>query len=223
MRKLAPGPDTELPEHLSQVVLHRTGADEQLLGDLPVSRAFGGQVSHAGFLRGEVELSLRAPRPGSLAGSTKFVARLCSEAVGAHGVIHTFSGAQLAASVPSPFGASQPLAVDQVCARQIDSGDAVLKLADCFDVCFLRALAVTDESQAAGAYPTRPGCARSTGTVAQGGERADRRLAVAAADGGVNKHRQRVVGREHRIVFDHRQGGVDRRLALTSTESRARD
>jgi hypothetical protein len=50
--ELAARPDAELPEDLAQVVLHRAGADEKLLGDLAVGRAFGGQVSDPGFLWG---------------------------------------------------------------------------------------------------------------------------------------------------------------------------
>src|SRR5690606_2702429 len=51
--ELAPGGDAELREHLVQVVLRRTRADEQLGTDLGVGVTGGGQLGDLRLLRGE--------------------------------------------------------------------------------------------------------------------------------------------------------------------------
>src|SRR5262245_21833515 len=114
VRELGPRSGAELPEYLAQVVFHRAGADEQLLGDLTVGRTARGQVRDAGFLGSEVEFGLRSSRSGPLAGSAQFIARLFGEADCAHGVEHVLGDAKLAARVAPSSGASQPLAVQQV-------------------------------------------------------------------------------------------------------------
>src|SRR5262249_46581891 len=157
VRELGPRSDAELPEYLDQVVVHRAGTDEQLLGDLAVGRAVGGKLRHAGFLGSEVELGLRGSRSGSLAGSAQFTARLFGEADGARGVEHVLGDAKLASRVAPSFGAAQPLAVEQVRAGQVDGRAAAPELADRFNVGCLGVAALIEQRLAARADPERPG------------------------------------------------------------------
>jgi hypothetical protein len=148
---------------------------------------------------------------------------LLGEPSRAHGVEHVFGSAKLAARVAPPFGASQPLAVEQVPAGQIDGRVAAPKLADRFNVGCISAIALLEQRLATGEYPKRPGRSRGPGAVRQGGKCTARYLRVVAADGGFDQHWQRHLSGEYRIAADDRQGGVDRLLAAAGEQLRHRE
>src|SRR5713101_1814352 len=67
--ELAAGADAELGEDLAQVVLDRTGADEQPGADLRVRQAVPGQPGHLGLLGGQRFAGLAGRRAGGLGGA----------------------------------------------------------------------------------------------------------------------------------------------------------
>src|SRR5258708_16856544 len=198
MRELDPGSYAEFPEYLAEVVVHRAGADEQLLGDVAVGRAVGGQVRDAGLLGSEVEFGLRGPRPGFFAGGAQFTSRLFGEAGRAHGVEHVLGGAELASRVAPSFGAPQPLAVQQVRAGEIEGSFAAPELADRLQVRCLGVAALGEQCLAAGPEPERPVRSRGPGPVCEDGVRAARYFVVAAAGGGFDQLGQYRLGVEGR-------------------------
>jgi hypothetical protein len=50
VRKLGSGSDAELPEDFAEVIVDGAGTQEELLRDLAVGRAAGGEVGNAGLL-----------------------------------------------------------------------------------------------------------------------------------------------------------------------------
>ena len=164
-----------------------------------------GEVSNAGFLRGEVPFGVRSSLSGSFAGGAQFALGLLCVSARAHGVEHVVGGAELDAGVAASSAAAQPLAVEQVRAGEVDGRTAALKLADRLQVRGLGLAGVIKQRLAAGADPERPRRRRCAGPVGQGGERGAGHLPLVAADGGLDQLRQHPLSSEWMIVPDHRQ------------------
>src|SRR5271157_5637298 len=106
----------------------------EVYGDLVVRRTARREARDPGLLRGEVEDGRRRTGPRALASRAQLCRRLLGEPVRAHRGEHVLRGAQLLACVPPPLGPPQPLAVEQMRAREVHCDPALGQLAEEFQV-----------------------------------------------------------------------------------------
>src|SRR3954452_14060715 len=115
--------DLQLGEDLAQVVLHGPGADEQLGADLGVGEAVSCQTGDLAFLRSErlarIHGALACDRPG---GQELTVSAL-GERLGSGTAEHLVRGPEILPGVDASVLSTQPLAIHQVCAGDVN-GDA---------------------------------------------------------------------------------------------------
>jgi hypothetical protein len=102
------------------------GGRPQPGADLGVGQAVAGQPGYLGLLGGQLIGGLDGALAGGLAGSRQLAAGPLAERLDAHRRQHVAGGAQLLARVGAAALAAQPLAVEQVSARELatDAGTA---------------------------------------------------------------------------------------------------
>src|SRR5919201_4075468 len=109
--QLVAGGDVELGEHLVQVVLDRSRADEELGADVGIGKAVAGEPGDLCLLRGEcIARVLRALACG-FAGGLELATGALGEALCAHAAEQLMGGSELLARVDAPVLATQPFAV----------------------------------------------------------------------------------------------------------------
>src|SRR5690349_1860447 len=192
--ELRPRRHVELAEHLAEVIVDGARADEQLRGDFAVRRSGRGEVRYPRFLRREVDGGLRGAGAGALAGRAQFGGGLLGEPVRAHRGKHVMRGTQLVPRVPPPLGPAEPLAVEQVSAREIDGHPAPPELADGFQVAALRVRTLGQQRLAAGRQPERPGRAGGERPFGQGLMGGGRGFVIAGPEGGLDQLLQGSLG-----------------------------
>src|SRR4051812_10496311 len=112
--------DVELQEDLAQVVLHGTGADEQLSADLGVGETFLGEPSDLRLLRREDAARLFGALSRGLSRGEKLATGTLREALGADLAEHLVGRSELLPSVHAPVLAAQPFAVQEAGAGEVD-------------------------------------------------------------------------------------------------------
>ena len=143
MRELAARADAQLGEDLAEVVLGGARADEQVGSDLGIRQPVPGQPRDLGLLSSQLDSGFDGALAGGLPGGLQFAARSLGERGDAHRGEHVLRGAQFVPRVPPSFGPAQPLAVEQVSAREVDGHPAPPELADGFQVVALRVRALS--------------------------------------------------------------------------------
>jgi hypothetical protein len=96
-------------------------ADEQPLADLGVRVAVAGESRDLGFLGGEFVPGLDAASPGVLGGGQQLAFGAYGERLDPHRVEHLECGAQFLSRVDAPSLSAQPLAVEEMGARELNA------------------------------------------------------------------------------------------------------
>src|SRR5690242_18195101 len=156
--------DTELREHLVQVVLDGARADEQQGGYLRVRASLGREPGDLRLLRGELVDRLDGTLAHRLAGGRKLALSALGERSRAHSAEHLVGRAQLLARVDAAVFATQPLAVQKAAAREFERRAAAREALDRFAV---ERLVVAQQPPAARFDPERPFGAARPRTFAQ--------------------------------------------------------
>src|SRR5215207_5991797 len=97
--ELSPGREPELGEHLAEVVLDGSRADEELAADLRVGSPICGQPGYLCFLRAQVLPACDVAFAGRLAGGEQLATRPLGEGLGSHAVEQVVGGSQLLSGV----------------------------------------------------------------------------------------------------------------------------
>src|ERR1051326_6341 len=113
-RELSPGAHAELGEHLVQVVLDGSGADEELACYLRVRVLLGSQPDDLPLLGGEHVPALGRSFAYRLPGRQQLAAGALGERLGSDAAERLVGEAQVPAPVVAPVPATQPLAVKEV-------------------------------------------------------------------------------------------------------------
>src|SRR5262249_55099446 len=137
--------DLELLEHLAQVVLHRSRADEELRADVGVGETIPGELGDLRLLGREHATRLVGTGPGSLPRCLELPPGALGERLGPGMAEHLVCGSKFVAGVDAPVLAAQPLAVDQVCAREMDGDPRAPESFYCLAVQELGSLAVAQQ------------------------------------------------------------------------------
>src|SRR3954454_15936020 len=111
--------DPELGEHLPEVPFDGARAEEQLGADLGVSSALSCQPCDVRLLRRQLVARLVAALAHRLAGGQQLTACAFGEPVGAHRREHLVRRAQLRTRIAPAVLTAQPLAVEQMAAREL--------------------------------------------------------------------------------------------------------
>src|SRR3954447_17252669 len=122
--QLLAGADLELGEHLAQVVLDGAGADEQLGADLRVRLPVARHAGDLGLLGREDVAGLRCAPGRGLAGGQQLAAGALGERLGPDSVEVVVRGSKLLARVDAPVLATQPFAVGELRAGEVDHATA---------------------------------------------------------------------------------------------------
>src|SRR3954471_8273077 len=153
--------DVELQEDLAQVVLHGTGADEQLSADLGVGETFLGEPSDLRLLRREDAARLFGALSRRLSRGEKLATGTLREALGADLAEHLVGRSELLPSVHSPVLAPQPFAVQEPGAAEVDDATSARQPVDGLPVERLGGSSVAEQRARAGLDAERPiGAAR---------------------------------------------------------------
>src|SRR6185437_12177857 len=112
--------DPELREHLVQVVLDGSRADEQLRADLGVGVPVAGQARDLRLLCRELVTRLDGALAYRLAGRRQLTPGALGEPLRAHAAEHLVGGPQPLAGVRAPVLPAQPLAVQEQAARELE-------------------------------------------------------------------------------------------------------
>src|ERR1700757_2528053 len=120
----------EFPVHLTQVVLHGGGTEEQLGCDVAVGRPGGGELGNLMFLGGQQALGVVGAPARVFAGGSKFRAGPLGEATRSHVLEGFQGGTELLAGVEPTTLAAEPFAVDQSGACQGVSELSSFELSD---------------------------------------------------------------------------------------------
>src|SRR5216683_6600142 len=118
--ELVAGADVELGEDLVQVVFDGARAHEQLGSDLGVGQALAGQPGDLSFAGSELGGDVGGAVADPLAGGPQLARGSFGEPIGSHPSEHLVRGAQLLAGVDAATLATQPLAVEQIGAGELD-------------------------------------------------------------------------------------------------------
>ena len=113
--------DVELLEDLAQVVLHRAGADEQLCADLRVGETILGEPSDVCLLWCEDAARVVGARPCGLTRRRELVTGALGKSVGPDAAEHFVGCSELLARVDAPVLATQPFAVQEPGAGEVDN------------------------------------------------------------------------------------------------------
>src|SRR5918995_3448742 len=116
--------DVELQEDLAQVVLHRPGADEQLRADLGVGETISGQPSDVSLLGCEHAARVVAALPRGLTRGQELVTGALGKPLGADAAEHFVGGSELLTRVDAAVLATQPFAVLEPGAGEMDHATA---------------------------------------------------------------------------------------------------
>jgi pimeloyl-ACP methyl ester carboxylesterase len=111
--KLAAGSDLQLLEHLRQVVLDGSGADEQAGADLGIGEPLNGQPGDARLLRRELPGYFRCTLAHCLSGGQQLPAGAFGETRHPHCAQQFVRGPELLAGICTAVLAAQPFAVQQ--------------------------------------------------------------------------------------------------------------
>ena len=152
MRELMPS----LLNTLLQVPLDRAGADEELRGDLGVRPAVGRQPRDLRLLGRQLVAGLDAALADRLAGGHQLAPRALGESLHAHGRVALVRGAQLLARLAPPALPAQPLAVQEVRARERDPDAGAAEPLDRLAVEALGLFALAHERPRARLHAERP-------------------------------------------------------------------
>src|SRR5262245_53782546 len=116
--------NTQLPEHLVQVVLRGARADEELGTDLWVGAPLGREPGDHGFLGGEHVGGVDGAFAYGLAGGQQLGAGPLGERMGPDTAQHVVREAQLLSRVHAPVLAAQPFAIQEMCAGELNDDPA---------------------------------------------------------------------------------------------------
>src|SRR6187200_588452 len=133
-RKLRARLDVELAERLAQVVLDRARADEELRGDLSICVSLRRKARDLQFLRGELVDRVGGPSAGPLTCRLQLDSRALGEGLHSEVREEVVSDAQLVTRVEAAALPSQPLAVEQMRAREVQTKACRLQTIDCVAV-----------------------------------------------------------------------------------------
>ena len=120
--QLSAGGHPELPEHLSQVVLHCARTEKQLGGDLPVRLTSAHQRGDLCLLGRELLREAGFPLAGAFASGPQLDGRPPGKGGEPHAVEHVVRRTQLLACFAPATLAAQPLAIEEVSTRNLGSG-----------------------------------------------------------------------------------------------------
>src|SRR5262249_17597283 len=148
--------DAELGENLTEVILDRPRAEEQLRGDLLVRLAPRYQTADLELLRRQLGERAHVAAPGRLAGGAKLAVRALLPRPGAEPLEDVGRGAQVLPRLRPPPVAAQELAIQQLGASAVELGVRLGVLLKRRGEQALRLRAVGDEPAAAGEVPLRP-------------------------------------------------------------------
>src|SRR4051794_946389 len=137
--------DVELQEDLAQVVLHRTGADEQLRADLRVRETISGEPSDLRLLGCEDVEGVHSPSERSLPGSQELATGALGERPGPEATEQLVCGAQLITRIHPATLSPEPFAVEQMRAGELDADPGALEPLDRLAVQSVRDLALAHQ------------------------------------------------------------------------------
>ena len=120
--ELRAGGDSELPEHLAQVVLDGAGAHEQLGSDLPIPFPAAHQGSYLGFPWSELLRVTDDLFTDAITCGAQLHAGSLGEGVETRGLEHVQGCVQVGACVAPSALAAKPLSVEEVGASQVRDG-----------------------------------------------------------------------------------------------------
>ena len=137
--------DAELAEHLVQVVLDGSRADEQLSGDVSVVVSRRHEAGDLGLLRREVAERVRCPFAGMFPGRLEFHPSALGESLHSELGKELVRGPEFGARLdPSTF-ASEPFAVEQMRAREVDTQSGRSEMRDRFAIEVFGGLSVGEQ------------------------------------------------------------------------------
>src|SRR5437763_3303429 len=128
--ELLAGADVELGEHLAQVVLDSARADEQLGADLRVRLSLRGEPRDLRLLGGEDVTRLIDPLASGFSGGRELATGALGKPLGPDAVEHFMGGSELVTRVDAPVLATQPFAVEEPGAGEVDHATAALEPLD---------------------------------------------------------------------------------------------
>src|ERR687898_3229940 len=137
--------DPELVEHLAQMPFDRAGADEEAGPDLRVGQSVTGEAGDLLLLRRELVARLGGALANLLARGEQLMARSIREPLRAHGREHVVRAAQLVAGVDPPVLAAQPLAIQEVRARELRTQRGAAQPIDRLEIEALGKLALAEQ------------------------------------------------------------------------------
>src|SRR6478609_7156464 len=117
--ELAAGRDAELGEDLAQVPFHGARAQVELEPDLGVRQSFPCEPGDLRLLLGEIVWPFGGLRPDLLPGSRQLAPRAPGKRIHPHAVEHLERLEQFVTGVRAAVCPAQPLAVNQMGARQL--------------------------------------------------------------------------------------------------------
>src|SRR5262245_60427742 len=138
--------DVELGEHLVQVVLDRSGADEQLGADLGVRETVAGEPRDLCLLGCEVVARLRTALVRGFAGCFEFATSALGEGGGPDAAEPFVCGTKLFTGVDAPFLPTKPFAVDELGAGEVNDDSTTAEPLDSLSVETLGLIALAYES-----------------------------------------------------------------------------
>ena len=122
--------DVELAEDLVQVVLDRSGADEQLGADSGVGEAVAGESGDLSLLGCEDVARVHGTPAGGLAGSQELAFGALRRRLGTNAAEGVVGGSKLLPSVRAAVLATQPFAVHELAASEMNGDPAAAESRD---------------------------------------------------------------------------------------------
>src|ERR1700730_2050422 len=147
---------SELPERLAQVVLDRARADEQQGGDLSVRVSLGHEARDLRLLWRQLSKGIDGAFASMLAGRFQFDACALGECLHTEVGEEVVRRPQLTACIKASALTSQPLAVEQVSASEIDGSPRSTESVECFEIKLLGPLIFRQERLGARRDPEGP-------------------------------------------------------------------
>src|SRR3954469_25682079 len=192
--------DAQLAEDLAQVIGDGVLADDQARADLGVRQAVAGESRDLSLLPGELVTGLDAALADAFARGQQLALGAPHERLGTHAREHLERGAQLLAGVAPAALAAQPLAVEQVGAREIDAYACPSGPFDRLPVETVSGIAATEQRARTGLDAQRAIGAAGAGRLREPLERVSREVVLFASDGGLYQLGQGPGGRAFLVV-----------------------
>jgi hypothetical protein len=179
--ELAAGADVELGEHLAQVPLHGTGADEQLRADLGVGPPLARQPGDLPLLGGQLRARVLVPRAHLLPGGQELAPGAFGEGLDAQRGQRVEREPQLNAGVDPAVLPAQPFAVAQPGPRRVGRHPGLVQQLDRLAVRLVGAGPGGHQRPGPGRRPAGPAGPARLGDPGQPVRRGGGRLALVAA------------------------------------------